>query len=100
MQQQNLDLKPINEYRQTMIDGLRHSFPGLKTEELSRAIDWSINNRIHNGPATLDNNYTKKRMDGTVLDVLRYIERMLSMCSKPKKPQRKPKPSATEDSGS
>lgn len=76
MQQQNLDLKPINEYRQTMIDGLRHSFPGLKTEELSRAIDWSINNRMHNGPATLDNNYTKKRMDGTVLDVLRYIEKM------------------------
>jgi hypothetical protein len=74
MQQNSLNLKPINEYKQVMMEGLRHSFPGLHPEELSKAIDWSINSRLYNGPASLDNNYTKKRMDGTVLDILKYIE--------------------------
>lgn len=72
----NLDLKPIIEYKQVMMEGLRHSFPGLHPEELSEAIEWSINSRLYNGPASLDNNYTKKRMDGTVLDILNYIQKL------------------------
>ena len=67
-------LKVIQNYAQVMVDGLRNSFPQLTEDQLRRAIDWSVNKRIYNGPASLDNNYTKRRMDGTVLDIIKYIE--------------------------
>ena len=54
------DLKVINGYKKIMFDGLKHSFPGLNSKELSDAIDYSIGTRIRNSKASLDNNYTKK----------------------------------------
>jgi len=68
------DLKVINEYKQVMINGLRHSFPALNISELDEAIDYTVRNTLKNGKASIDNNYTKQRVDGTVLDVLKYIE--------------------------
>ena len=69
-----LNMKAIRNYSDTMYEGLRHSFPLLREDELKEAINYSITNRLYNGPATIDNNYTKKRLNGTVLDILRYIE--------------------------
>ena len=69
-----MDLNVINNYKRVMMDGLKNTFPLLKESELSEAIDWSINKRLNNPSASLDNNYTKKRMDGTVVDIIRYIE--------------------------
>ena len=69
-----MDLNVINNYKRVMMDGLKNTFPLLKENELSEAIDWSINKRLNNPSASLDNNYTKKRMDGTVVDIIRYIE--------------------------
>jgi hypothetical protein len=46
----------------------------LREDELKEAIDYSVMNRIYNGPAVLDNNYTHSKQNGTVLDILRYIE--------------------------
>ena len=66
--------KAVREYRQIMVDGLRNSFPSLNPIELEEAINWSILKRYRNGKASIDNNYTRKRVDGTVLEVLRYIE--------------------------
>lgn len=67
-------LKMIGKYKRMMIDGLKHSFPGLSKNELLEAINWSIDKRLAVGPASIDNNYTKQRIDGDVLDVLNYIE--------------------------
>ena len=64
----------VNEYIDIMVNGLMHSFPSLHEDELRDAIAWSIMKRGHNGPAALNNNYTHKRLDGTVLDILKYIE--------------------------
>ena len=68
------NLKVIQEYEQVMVDGLRHSFPLLNECELREAIRYSITNRLENKPACLKNNYTKKEINGTVLDILNYIQ--------------------------
>ena len=69
-------VKVIKEYTRMMVDGLKHSFPSLSEDELRDAINWSVMKRYHNGPASINNNYTKKRIDGTVLDVLNYIDKL------------------------
>ena len=76
MQNNNTNLKVINEYVETMVNGLRHSFPNLHERELRDAITWSINKRLYNGNASLNNNYTQKKLNGTVLDILKYIEKL------------------------
>ena len=76
MQNNNTNLKVINEYVETMVNGLRHSFPNLHERELRDAITWSINKRLYNGNASLNNNYTHKKLNGTVLDILKYIEKL------------------------
>lgn len=69
-------VKAIENYINIMVNGLKHSFPELNQEELYDAIEWSINKRIKNKPAILDNNYTKKKISGTVLDILNYIDKL------------------------
>lgn len=72
----SMNIKAIKEYEQIMVDGLKHSFPLLSEDELREAIQYSITNRIENKSAYIQNNYTKKRIDGTVLDILQYIEKL------------------------
>lgn len=69
-----MELKVVQEYEQVMVDGLKHSFPLLNECELREAIRYSITNRLENKPAYLENNYTRQRLDGTVLDILTYIQ--------------------------
>lgn len=69
-------LSVVREYAQIMRDGLRHSFPSLSEDELEEAIDWSISQRFKNAPASIDNNYTMQRIDGTIIDVMHYLEKM------------------------
>lgn len=69
-----LNTKVVQEYRATMIEALHCSFPGLNVNELNDAIIWAIINNYQNKPAKIDNNYTKKTLTGTELDILRYIE--------------------------
>ena len=71
-----MNLKAIQEYEQIMVDGLRHSFPLLNECELREAIRYSITNRLENKPAYLENNYTKNKINGTVLDILNYIQKL------------------------
>lgn len=68
--------KIVKEYINTMVDGLKHSFPLLHEFELREAIEWSIMTRYKNGPASIDNNYTHQRLNGTVLDILNYIQKL------------------------
>lgn len=70
----DMNIKAIQEYEQVMVDGFRHTFPLLNENELREAIRYSINNRIQTRPVTLVNNYTKSKLNGTVLDIIKYIE--------------------------
>lgn len=72
-QQRLLSTKVIMEYKSVLIDALQHSFPALSIQELDEAINYSISKRAKNSNASIDNNYTKQRFDGTLLDVLDYI---------------------------
>ena len=71
-----MSLKAIQEYEQVMVDGLKRSFPLLNECELREAIQYSITNRLENKPAYLENNYTKNKINGTVLDIINYIQKL------------------------
>ena len=62
------------EYKSVLVEALQHSFPGLSVQELDEAINYSILKRLKIPKASIDNNYTKKRFDGTLLDILDYID--------------------------
>ena len=68
------DLDIVKKYEEVMIDGLKNSFPLLTGEEIKQVIDLIIAEKQYNGKAELDNNYTKRRVVGTVYDVLNYIQ--------------------------
>lgn len=71
-----LKTKVVQDYKRVMLDSLSASFPKLTREQLEVAINWSILNRHDNKPAYLDNNYTKRQINGTVLDILDYINKL------------------------
>lgn len=71
-----LSTNVVQEYKSVMIENLASSFPGLNIDELDSAITWAIINRHNIHPVKLDNNYTKQTINGTVLDILRYIEKL------------------------
>jgi len=71
-----LQTQVVKDYKRVMIDGLSSSFTNLSREELEEAIDDSIISRHDNKPAYIDNNYTKQRINGTVLDILNYIQKL------------------------
>ena len=71
--QRLLATQVVLEYKTVLIEALKHSFPGLSPQELDEAINYSILKRAKNTKASIDNNYTKKRFDGTLLDILDYI---------------------------
>jgi hypothetical protein len=69
-----LSTKVVQEYIQTMKDGLRHTFQLLDEDELDEAIIHSISQRYYNGDIVMSNNYTKNDIDSTVLHFIKYIE--------------------------
>lgn len=71
-----LDLKPIKEYKRIMLDGLRNSFPALDLNSLDDAITYNIINQYNNPPGYIENNYTKQKINGTVIDILQYIQNL------------------------
>lgn len=71
---QLLEVKPVRAYRQMMAENLMAHYPKLSYQELDEAIKWAIINNHHIRKATLDNNYTKQTIEGTALDVLRFME--------------------------
>ena len=52
---------------------LKLSFPNLSHYELEEALNYSIMTRFKNSPAIIDNNYKKKTIDTTLLDLTDYI---------------------------
>lgn len=70
----SFNVKPIQEYKRVMMDGMHASFPGLTFNELSNAIDYSISQRLYNAPLVIDNNYIKEETNMYVLEFFKYIE--------------------------
>ena len=68
---------PISEtianYKRIMMDMLRYNFPLLSEGELASAIDYSISNHFRDTDVKIDNNYKKKTIDMTLLQVSEYI---------------------------
>ena len=66
----------VKDYKKTMVGNLQASFPGLNIKELEEAINWAIENNYSDNPVRLDNNYTKQNINGTVVDILGYIDKV------------------------
>ena len=66
----------VKDYKKMMIDGLKNSYPLLDVKELDDAINWSIAQRYMNKSLKLENNYTKQVINGTVVDILQYFQRL------------------------
>jgi hypothetical protein len=64
----------IGNYKAVATDMLKLVFPGLGIDEIDMALDWSIGNRLQDHRVKVDNNYTHKSVDMTLLDLTRYIE--------------------------
>lgn len=69
------ELEIINRYKNSIMNMMKHSFPNIPENELNIAIDHSINKRCKNYNARIDNNYKKKEINITVLELAEYIIR-------------------------
>lgn len=63
----------ILNYKKIMMDMLHFNFPLLDEVELASAIDYSISNHFKDVNVKVDNNYKKKTIDMTLLQVADYI---------------------------
>lgn len=63
----------ILNYKKIMMDMLHFNFPLLDEVELASAIDYSISKHFKDVDVKVDNNYKKKTIDMTLLQVADYI---------------------------
>lgn len=63
----------IDKYKQVALEILRYTLPLVPFEELSQGIDYSIQKRMKNGDAYVENNYRHKKINMTVLELANYI---------------------------
>lgn len=70
---QLLESVAINKYKQTIIRMLKLSYPNLSYYDLETVVNMSIMNNFKNTPAVIDNNYKKRTVNTTLLDLTDYI---------------------------
>ena len=61
----------LSRYKDTMKQSVRLYYPYINEQDLDKAIEYSIEKRLKNTKATLNNSYTHKEKD---LDLLRLID--------------------------
>lgn len=70
---QLLESVAINKYKETIIRMLKLSYPNLSYYDLETVVNMSIMNNFKNTPAVIDNNYKKRTVNTTLLDLTDYI---------------------------
>ena len=69
-----LDQSPtLDRYRKVARECISLIYPDMKTADLDAAIDYSIQKHYRQESATIENSYTKKSSNTTLLDVTDYI---------------------------
>lgn len=63
----------VQGYKEDAMRALQISFPYVPYYELEQAVNYSINTRFKNHEAILKNNYTKKEITTSLLDLANYI---------------------------
>ena len=67
------NLKIIEKYKSTIMNLLPRQFPNLSYKEVEDAVDYSIDQHLTNGRATIYNNYKNKKIDISVVNLVEYI---------------------------
>ena len=68
-----LDSTLIKKYKEVALDVIKLHFPYIQPEELEKAVNWSIDKRFRDVNATIDNNYKKRQVKGTLLEFTDYM---------------------------
>ena len=67
------DHSTILKYKQTMKDCISLYYPNMKEKDLDTILDYSINKRYKEESAVLNNSYTNKKANTTLLQMVDYI---------------------------
>ena len=67
------DSPTINKYKSTMIRCVKMYYPEMDDRDIEAALDYSISKRLYNSKAAVENSYTKKTANMTLLAVSDYI---------------------------
>ena len=65
----------LNDYRNQMVRLIKSMYPLMNISDIERGVDFSISKRFKNFNLYIQNNYTNKCIDMTVLEMLDYINR-------------------------
>jgi hypothetical protein len=65
----------LNKYKKTMSECIKLYYPNIDSRDLSNAIDYSIKKRYKEHPASINNSYTHKEVNTTLLNIADYINK-------------------------
>ena len=63
----------LQEYSDTMFDCIKLYYPEIPREVFNEAIKYSIKKRYKQNIVSIDNNYTRERVNKTILELCDYI---------------------------
>ena len=64
----------LKEYIDTMADCTKLYYPNIDDNILNEAIKYSVKKRYKSNRATIDNNYTREKVNKTILEICDYIK--------------------------
>lgn len=71
----------FDEYEKEALSIVTKLYPNANPNQLKRAIEYSISKRYKEEPCCLDNNYTNKKVDLTILQMTEYIKQKKPICT-------------------